>query len=447
MTNHSPFPPALISSKEEGFLVLRENGMVESFNEKAKLLFQISSAEVCVEDLFLHFSVEELIHCEKGVLLQYYAKPMTGNPFPVFLVVHYWMGGNSPNYFITIHNLSERSLLDSESYEPLKELVDIKYALDESSIVAVTDQRGRIRYVNKKFCEVSKYEVEELIGNDHRLLNSGHHSKEFFKNLWRTIGAGHVWKGEIKNKAKDGSFYWVDTTIVPFLNDKGKPYQYLAIRNEITERKRVQQELQHMMTRLIHVQEEERKQVSRELHDGIGQELYSLLISMHRVQQEVDHSLLDQMTDEIRDLIQNVRDMSWELRPSALDELGLMPAVRSFLNRLNHSYGLKVHFTSSVSCRLSPQIETTIYRIIQEALTNIRKYACVDEASIVLKEADGGIFASITDQGKGFMNNRAQKGVGLFSMEERARAAGGELEITSERNKGTRIELYIPLET
>lgn len=201
----------------------------------------------------------------------------------------------------------------------------------------------------------------------------------------------------------------MDTTIVPFLNDKGKPYQYLAIRNEITERKRVQQELQHMMTRLIHVQEEERKQVSRELHDGIGQELYSLLISMHRIQQEVEHSLLDQMTDEIRNLIQNVRDMSWELRPSALDELGLMPAVRSFLNRLNHSYGLKVHFTSNISCRLSPQIETTIYRIIQEALTNIRKYACVDEASIVLEEAEGGVFASITDQGKGFMNNRAQK--------------------------------------
>lgn len=81
---------------------------------------------------------------------------------------------------MTIHNLNERSLLDSESYEPLKELVDIKYALDESSIVAVTDQRGRIRYVNNKFCEISKFGVEELIGNDHRLLNSGHHSKDFF---------------------------------------------------------------------------------------------------------------------------------------------------------------------------------------------------------------------------------------------------------------------------
>ncbi len=139
-----------------------------------------------------------------------------------------------------VNDITDRKIDERKLKLTLKENEDIKVALNRSAILAYTDGKGVITYVNDKFMEISQYSREELIGADHRIVNSGYHPKEFMKKLWTTIKSGEVWVGEIKNKAKDGSFYWVRTTIVPSVDESGKIAQFITIRYDITDRKKAE---------------------------------------------------------------------------------------------------------------------------------------------------------------------------------------------------------------
>lgn len=156
-----------------------------------------------------------------------------------------------------------------KSKDPTYEhLMDIKTALDESVILAITDGKGTITYANELFCEISKYSREELIGQNHRILNSGYHPKSFFKDMWKTIRSGKVWRGEICNRTKDGSLYWVQTVIVPFLNEAGKPYQYISIRSDITAQKNIKL-ITHMANHDILTGLPNRRNLAQKMNDII----------------------------------------------------------------------------------------------------------------------------------------------------------------------------------
>ena len=238
------------------FFSIDANGRITAVNQAAEKITGISSSQLTnssFADLFLESGkaaeLLDLVFAD-GVACDYPLLLNMGNRGKGTQVIFNAFCDNdvparSKKVFAiaTLHGFQHNSETDSLQ-QIQKEITDYKYALDESSIVAITDQKGIIKYVNVNFCRISKYSKEELLGQDHRIINSGYHPKEFIRNLWITIANGEIWRGELKNKAKDGTYYWVDTTIVPFLNKEGKPYQYLAIRSDITSRKQVEETLE-----------------------------------------------------------------------------------------------------------------------------------------------------------------------------------------------------------
>lgn len=165
-----------------------------------------------------------------------------------FVVLPIFNDDNNIEQFIVIGNdMTDHKLLESVANETYEELSNVKNALDEASIVAITDSEGYITYVNEKFCEISKFNESELVGKTHRIINSRHHPRSFFKTMWETITQGKIWNGEIKNRAKDGSYYWVNTTIVPIFNKEGNISQYISIRTDITARIKAETELARVL--------------------------------------------------------------------------------------------------------------------------------------------------------------------------------------------------------
>ena len=174
-----------------------------------------------------------------------------GSRFPVLLSATALKDDNQEiiGFLGIAQDISDRKQAELERQQLLQELSNFKIALDRSAIVAITDARGIITNVNDRLCEISGYTREELLGQTHRIINSGYHPPSFFQDLWRTIASGEIWRDEICNRTKNGSLYWMESTIVPFLDEQGRPFQYLAIRFDITQRKQAELAIQESETR------------------------------------------------------------------------------------------------------------------------------------------------------------------------------------------------------
>ena len=246
---------AILEATADGILVVDPLGNIISYNEKFRELWDLTKMVLNNNpkklriDLILH----KLVHPEIFILklAQLFENPEATSTDIIKLKDDRVIERYSKPMFIngvhSGHVMSFRNITNRISTE--KELEDYKFALDEASLVSVTDVNGIILHVNENFCSMSKYSREELIGQDHGIVNSDYHTKSFMKNLWETVTNGKVWREEAKIKAKDDSNFWADTTIVPFLNPEGKPFKYMVIGSNITKRKNAEEKILQVFER------------------------------------------------------------------------------------------------------------------------------------------------------------------------------------------------------
>src|SRR5262245_22071690 len=370
---------------------------------------------------------------------------------------------------------SEQALKDS-----LKEIADIKFALDQSTIVAITDQRGIINYVNDEFCRISKYSRAELLGQDHRLINSGYHSKEFIRNLWTTIAGGRVWKGELRNRAKDGTIYWVDTTIVPFLDAEGKPYQYVAIRHEITQLKLAEEQIR---LQTIELQRAAQLSFIGELAAGLAHEIKNPLAGIQgavdilirrRDANDPEREALEgvrhqvqRIDNTVRALLDRARPRNLKLVRASLTEL--MQATVELARAQTAARGgdrVQIEFVPPAEDILvvvdSAQIEDAVLNLMINAMEAVEKdgkvtlrvhRVCADDS----EGADVALI-EVSDNGRGieekdltdifspfFTTSKGGTGLGLPAVRRIARVHGGSVEVKSVVGEGSTFAIRLPI--
>src|SRR5262249_39694484 len=330
-------------------------------------------------------------------------------------------------------------------------------AIIDSAIDAVVtvDERQRVILFNSAAETMFLCPAAEVIGQPiDRVI------PQWFQATWsghpngfgETQETGRGALAEIHGRRANGEDFPIEASISQ-IESRGQKL-YTAILRDISRRKDLEEALRHVSGRLISVQDEERRRVARELHDGVNQQLAILCIELQQLGQTIPkrqsalHLRIQSLTADAQEISSEIRRLAYRLHPSKLDHLGLLAAVQSMCDELSERQDLKIEFRHSGFPAVLPRnITLCLFRIVQESLHNVIIHSGARKALVVLERTGSEIRLSISDEGRGFDAESAtiKAGLGLVSMRERIRLVGGEISIRSQPSRGTQIDVSVPL--
>lgn len=358
-----------------------------------------------------------------------------------------------------------QDITERKNFE-IKQQFQAKIALNISEgICLVSEADNKIVYANTRFEKLFAYNLGELIGEPVSILdaiNNKQKAKAKLVKIRESIHKFGRWQGEAYNIKKDGTKFWTELSVSQFEHpDYGKVY--IRVQLDITKRKQAEEKLcEHdkqlklLSSKLINIQEKERKMLAQELHDEVGQSLMAMKIDLATLKKEIPeeqnpriHERINEMNTILNGIVNQVHEISLNLRPALIDVLGLMSALKSYSNQFSKRSGIKVHFENDISLDIEKEKEIHIFRIVQEAFTNILKHANAKTIFLNLKIKDRFLIFSIEDDGCGFILKEkissSQVGIGLIGMRERVHSMKGKMEIITSAQNGTKIEIQIPI--
>jgi PAS domain S-box-containing protein len=315
--------------------------------------------------------------------------------------------------------------------------------------VMITDRDGLIEYVNPAFEVMTGFTRGEAVGQTPRILSSGMQTRRFYEALWGTILQGHVYHVIVTNKTKDGRLYDEDQTITPVRDRTGAIAHFVSTGRDITQRRRTQEALRRLNQQL----EQEAARIAGVLHDEAGQFLTSAHLLLAEIARDVDAGCQERLREVRRVLDQveeQLRRVSHEIHPRVVEDLGLTEAVRFVAGTFSRRTDIPVAVHTLVDGRYPGPVETVLYRLVQEGLSNISRHARATAGSITLAAERAVISCSIRDDGRGFeaaaLAASGGSGLGLRLIQDRLEAVGGTLTITSAPGQGTELKATVPLE-
>ena len=358
------------------------------------------------------------------------------------------------SHLITFYDFTERKVAEQQ-------LRKLSLAVEQSpESIMITNLAAEIEYVNEAFVANTGYSREEVLGGNPRILHSGRTPRETFAGLWETLMRGEPWTGEFHNKRKDGSEYIEHAVITPIRQSGGRVTHYVAVKEDITSRKGLEQtlqqrnsELRELYASLQTVREDERQRFARELHDDLGQRVTALRMDLDWLDANrqtrnsripIKQATISVQVDELADAIRRITE---DLRPGMLDILGLSAAIENYAQNFSQRTGIRCELAvSHDDVDVEGKVAIGIFRIVQEALNNVSKHASASRVEVVLDYRDGEVVLVIHDNGQGMreISSDGRAGFGLLGMRERVSILNGRIAIDSKAGKGVRIEVAIP---